>query len=388
MPDYRQTVFRDRVKVEVGVTGTADVALAGSTAGEGYQTWAQAFPAVAENPTGYGVADTATGDWEVGVGNYNASTDTLERLQVYSNSLGTTAKINFAAGTKHVFCTYPAAMAESSAREHWRPVVLTADTSYYIRPDGNDANTGAADTPTDAWLTIQHAIDWIAQNVDAAGRRIYIRLQAGATFTIPATLDFVAPLNCRDLYIQSTSSTKATISIATADTVLEVYPEGRLLFDCNLIIQYITFTTAGGWTCLDVNRTLKIQLTYCEFVGFSDYAVYANDHTAVYINNANFSTSAVGTWALLSANYATAFYLESGALTLNSAFVFSEGAVSAFEDSKVNLLSGLSFIVTVTATGPRYTLKENSNIYSYGPLEAAIPGDAAGVATLNSGFYI
>jgi hypothetical protein len=51
-------------------------------------------------------------NWEVGVGTVTAGTpNTLSRTTVYSNSAGTTALINFAAGTKTVFCDVPASQS-------------------------------------------------------------------------------------------------------------------------------------------------------------------------------------------------------------------------------------------------------------------------------------
>src|SRR5215207_1479547 len=43
---------------------------------------------------------------------------------------------------------------------------LTANRTYYLRPDGNDANTGLANTAGGAWLTPDYAREWIAQNID------------------------------------------------------------------------------------------------------------------------------------------------------------------------------------------------------------------------------
>jgi hypothetical protein len=51
--------------------------------------------------------DAATGDWEVGIGTYSAGVNTLTRTTVLESSNNGNL-VDFAAGTKDVFCTYPA----------------------------------------------------------------------------------------------------------------------------------------------------------------------------------------------------------------------------------------------------------------------------------------
>lgn len=99
-------VLADRVKETTTTTGTGTVTLAGAVSG--FQSFAVIGNA---NTTYYTIAGQGTSEWEVGLGTYTLSGTTLSRDTVLSNSLGTTAKINFSAGTKDVFVTYPAGKA-------------------------------------------------------------------------------------------------------------------------------------------------------------------------------------------------------------------------------------------------------------------------------------
>ncbi len=95
-------VVRDRVKETTTTTGTGTITLLGAVSGY------QAFSVIGNtNTTYYAIVDSAAGTWEVGIGTYSTTGPTLARDTILESSSGGTA-ISFAAGTKDVFCTYPA----------------------------------------------------------------------------------------------------------------------------------------------------------------------------------------------------------------------------------------------------------------------------------------
>jgi len=98
-------VLRDRVKETSTTTGTGTLTLGGAATGF------QSFAVIGNgNTTYYAIFDRASQDWEVGVGTYTASGTTLTRDTVLESSNGGN-KVDFGAGTKDVFCTYPAEKA-------------------------------------------------------------------------------------------------------------------------------------------------------------------------------------------------------------------------------------------------------------------------------------
>lgn len=100
-------VLKDRVKVASGVTGTGTATL--GSAADGYQT----FAAIGNgNQTYYTIALQSGTEWEVGKGTVTdtAGTFTLSRDTVYESSNAGNL-VNFSAGTKDVFVTYPAERA-------------------------------------------------------------------------------------------------------------------------------------------------------------------------------------------------------------------------------------------------------------------------------------
>lgn len=95
-------VLKDRVKETTTGTGTGTVTLLGAS--PGYQS----FAAIGNGNTVYYCIAEQTGTaWEVGIGTYTSSGTTLSRTTVLASS-GGGSLVNFSAGTKDVFCTYPA----------------------------------------------------------------------------------------------------------------------------------------------------------------------------------------------------------------------------------------------------------------------------------------
>lgn len=43
--------------------------------------------------------------------------------------------------------------------------IITCDTTYYVRADGSNSNSGLENTACGAFLTVQHAADYVAQNL-------------------------------------------------------------------------------------------------------------------------------------------------------------------------------------------------------------------------------
>jgi hypothetical protein len=98
-------VVKDRVKVTTTTTGTGTLTLGSAAVGF------QSFAVIGDgNTTYYAIVDSAFGTWEVGIGVYTSSGTTLSRDTVLESS-NAGALVDFAAGSKDVFVTYPAERA-------------------------------------------------------------------------------------------------------------------------------------------------------------------------------------------------------------------------------------------------------------------------------------
>ena len=104
-------VLNDRVKQTSTSTGTGTINLTGTETG--FETFVTGIGN--GNSCFYAIANDGTSEFEVGIGTVtDAATDTLSRTTVISSS-NSDNLVNFTAGTKTVFCTYPAKRAPSAA---------------------------------------------------------------------------------------------------------------------------------------------------------------------------------------------------------------------------------------------------------------------------------
>ena len=116
-------VVKDRVRETTTTTGTGTVTLGGATTGF------QSFSVIGNgNTTFYTIQLSNTNEWEVGIGTYTSSGTTLSRDTILESSNGGTA-VNFSAGTKDVFVTYPAEKAIYQGNLPTKLVVTKRDTT-------------------------------------------------------------------------------------------------------------------------------------------------------------------------------------------------------------------------------------------------------------------
>jgi hypothetical protein len=93
-------VVKDRVQETTVTVGTIALVLTGAVSGF------QSFSAIGDGNTTYYAVVGGT-EWEVGIGTYTALGTVLSRDTILASSNGGSA-VNFSAGTKNVFVTYPA----------------------------------------------------------------------------------------------------------------------------------------------------------------------------------------------------------------------------------------------------------------------------------------
>jgi hypothetical protein len=157
-------VVRDRVQETSTTTGTGTFTLAGAVSGF------QSFSAIGNGNTTYYAIVGGT-QWEVGLGTYTSSGTTLSRDTVLASSTG--SKIDFAAGTKNVFVTYPAAEAV------YQDETNTAYAPQFAASNGLNVNNSTIST--------SYTFPTGYNSVEAGD----ITIGSGVTITVPSTSRWV-----------------------------------------------------------------------------------------------------------------------------------------------------------------------------------------------------
>ena len=148
-------VVKDRVKETTATTGTGTLTLAGAVTG--FQTFTSVLSD--GDTTYYGIFESATGAFEVGLGTFASSGTTLARTTILESSNSGSA-VNLGAGNKDVFITQPAEKA----------VYLDA-SGYIAAADGR--NVTNVDASTAATLATARTIGGVSfdgsANINLAG---------------------------------------------------------------------------------------------------------------------------------------------------------------------------------------------------------------------------
>jgi len=158
-------VVKDRVQETSTTTGTGTFTLAGAVSGF------QSFSVIGNANTTY-YAIVGGSEWEVGLGTYTSSGTTLSRDTILESSNGGTA-VNFSAGTKNVFVTYPAEEAV------YQDATGTAYAPQFAASNGLNVNNGTIGT--------SYTFPTGYNSVEAGD----ITLSGGVTVTVPSTSRWV-----------------------------------------------------------------------------------------------------------------------------------------------------------------------------------------------------
>ena len=147
-------VLADRVKETTTTTGTGTVTLLGASTGF------QSFAAVGDgNTTYYTIAGQTGNEWEVGIGTYTTSGTTLARTTVLSSSNSGSA-VDFSAGTKDVFVTYPSERAVIGG-EGYVENAATVAVSSTITAGNNAMSSGPVTINSGVTVTVPTGSRWV-----------------------------------------------------------------------------------------------------------------------------------------------------------------------------------------------------------------------------------
>jgi hypothetical protein len=191
------------------------------------------------NQTFYAIVDATSGAWEVGVGTYTASGTTLSRTTVVSSS-NAGSLVNFGAGSKDVFVTYPSS----------RAVYLDAAGSAVTTLDIGTLGTSTANITT-ANITAGTVSTTPASANDLVNKTYVDALIAsGIHFHQPVRVE--APINLNATYNNGTAGVGATLTNAGTQAALVVDGVAVSVADRVLVYQQTTQTQNGIYVVTNV----------------------------------------------------------------------------------------------------------------------------------------
>jgi hypothetical protein len=147
---------------------------------------------------------------------------------------GTTA-LNWAAGDNAnglITAGFLNATAAAAGNARTR---LTADTTFYVRTDGSDSNTGLVNNAGGAWLTLQHAADTIIANYDLAGYSATIQMGDGTY--VGATIIGACVGQDSPLIINGNAGTPANVTFSSSIGAQD---------NAVIQVQNLRFTSSGN----------------------------------------------------------------------------------------------------------------------------------------------
>jgi len=267
-------VLKDRVKETTTTTGTGAISLGGAVANF------QAFSAVLSNAdtTYYAIVDTTNNEFEVGLGTYTSSGNTLARTTVLESSNSGSA-VNFGAGSKNIFIAYPAEKSvylDGSNQLVINGTSVTSTAAELNLLDGSTADTvvnskavvyGAAGQVTANELDVDN-IQIDANAIKSTNTNGNIQLFPNGTGftelygnTNAGTIRFNCESNSHGVTVQGPAhSAAATYTVKLPDTLGLTQASGIVTSDANGVVSFDNGTIDEATSITSSSNAATINL--------------------------------------------------------------------------------------------------------------------------------
>ena len=343
-------VLKDRVQETTTTTGTGTLTLGGAVTGY------QSFSAIGNaNTTYYAIYASGGSEWEVGIGTYTSSGTTLSRDTVLSSSTG--SLVSFSAGTKNVWCDYPAGKAvyTDSTGAIPSPTITTPVIAQINDANGNAELKFSAIASAVNQVTIENAATGNPVHISATGTDTSIGIHlapkgASGYINVQGGVDSTKRL----MFNPDGGTTSTRTMLSTSQTV-----------DRTLTLPDATDTLVGKATT-DTLTNKSISGSTNTFTNIPNSGL---TNSAITINGTSTSlggsitvgsvTSVTGTAPVVSSGGATPAISMAAATTSVNGYLTStdwttfnnKGSGSVTSVGGTGTVNGLTLTGTVTSTG-------------------------------------
>jgi hypothetical protein len=247
---------------------------------------------------------------------------------------------------------------------------LIANRTYYVRPDGNDNNTGLANDAAHALLTLQAAAN-AYQALDCNGYDVTIQVADG---TYNGGVSIRSRMGSGNLYLTGNTATPTNVAITSTNSAIEAtgHPAGSYIY----ISGFKLSTTGAGYGIASIGGS-QIQIVgKMEFGSIAWAQLHASLNGVIHITTSEYSISG-GAQSHYSADmHAVIFLWNPCTVTLTGTPAFSNVFARASAGGVQWGMFNLTF--SGSATGRRYGIDANAVINSGGSA-TLFPGNVAGV---------
>ena len=360
--------YPDRVKQYSTSTGTGDLAFSATIAGfNAFSTVGAApFPYEVHAVDGSGVP---TGQWETGIGKISGGS--LVRIAPAASSSGS-VPLSFSAGTKVVSLCIPSSATAGMRR---------ANTTYYVRPDGNNNNAGLVNDSGGAFRYIQHALEVAAADMVIRGGSdvsIYVETgDYGEYLVLPK--------------IQRAGSGRLAIVGNGSDPTDVVVRSVSAEYCGDWILQYFSVENVEAvpnYNALLVGRGASVECNAMDFGSAgTGRQIFVRDGGRLLSSSYTISG---GGKSHIEAEAGGSYYFSGGPITFTANAAYSEAVAQCLTGLGHIDLAAASFdtsTYSATVTGKRYDINANGVCNTGGGGASFIPGSVAGT-TATGGQYI
>jgi len=254
-------------------------------------------------------------------------------------------------------------------------VLLTGARTYYVRTDGDDANTGLTDSSGGAFLTIQAAIN-AASALDNGGFDVTIQVRDG-TYTGSNTFKNI--VGGGRIVIQGNSGTPANVIIST--TSADCFTSTASGYFGTYHVKDLKVQTTTSGDCFDIRQGSILTLGNIVFHTCAESHFNVSHHAYVECQaNYSITGNAAGSHVLLTAMGC----MQIAGLTITLTGTPSFAIFADVESVSFLFIAGNTF--SGSGTGTRYFIIANAVVYTGGAGATYLPGNVGG-STATGGQY-